>query len=111
MTVVEPVEPGAIVRWDATGVVSSPRWAVRLVRRRMIVASGVRAATAKPLVPATALAVAAWAAARLAAGSAGRGRAIRGSVVAEAVGRVVGPVLPGATIEVTWTHLEMRWRG
>jgi hypothetical protein len=77
----------------------------------MIVASGIRALTARRLLPASALAVAAWAAAKAAAGVAGRGRGIRGPVGDEAVGRILSPVPPGATLEVSWTHVEMRWRG
>ena len=77
----------------------------------MIVASGLRALTTRPLLPASALAVAAWIAARAAAGAAGRGRGARGPVGADAVGRILNPVAPPATLEVSWTYVELRWRG
>ena len=77
----------------------------------MIVASGLRNLTNKPLLPASALAVAAWVAARAAAGAAGRGRGARGPVGADAVGRILNPVAPRATLEVSWTYVELRWRG
>lgn len=111
MTDVDPVGPGAIVLWDATGVVSPNRRAAGRARRRMIVASGMRALTTRPLLPASAVAVAAWIAARVAAGAAGRGRAARGPVGADAVGRILNPVAPRARLEVSWTHVEVRWRG
>jgi hypothetical protein len=77
----------------------------------MIVASGMRALITRPLLPASALAVAAWAAAKAATGAAGRGRATPGPVGAEAVGRMLSTGAPGATLEVSWTHVEMQWRG
>ncbi len=76
----------------------------------MIVASGLRALTTRPLLPASALAVAAWVAVRAAAGAAGRGRAARGPLAADAVGRILNPVAPRA-LEVSWTHVEVRWWG
>ena len=111
MTEVEPVEPGAIVLRDATGVVPPSHRAGGRARRRMIVASGVRALTTSPLLPASAVAVAAWVAARAVAGAADRGRAARGPIPADAIGRVLNPVAPRATLEVSWTHVEVRWRG
>ncbi len=111
MTDVDPLGPGAIVLRDATSVVSPSQRAVGQARRRMIVASGMRALTTRPLLPASVLAVAAWVAARAAAEVAGRGRAARGSVGADAVGRVLKPVAPPATLEVSWTYVEVRWRG
>jgi hypothetical protein len=111
MADVVPVEAGAIVLRDAASVVPPPRWAARLARRRMIVASGVRALTSKQLLPASTLAVAALAAARAAAGVAGRHRATRGPVGAEAVDRMLSPVARGVTLHVSWTHVEMHWRG
>jgi hypothetical protein len=110
MADVEPVEPGAIVRRAAPSVVPSPGWPVRPVRRRTTVAAAMRALTTEPLLPASALAVAAWAAARVAARAAGRGRATRGPVGADAVGRVLGPGVPDAMVEVSWTHVEVHWR-
>ena len=110
MTDVDPVGPGAIVLRDAASVVSPSQRAVGRASRRMIVASGMRALTTSPLLPASVLAVAAWVAARAAAGVAGRGRAARGSVGADAVGRVLNPVAPRTTLEVSWTHVDVRWR-
>ncbi len=106
MADIDPVELGAVVRRDATSVAPSPRWAVRRAGRRMIVVVGGRALTTKllkPLLPASALAVAAWAAAR----AAGSGRATRGPVGSDEIGRVLSP----ATLEVSWIRVEMRWRG
>ena len=111
MTDVNPVGPGAIVLRDASSVVSPSRRAARRARRRMIVASGMRAFTTRPLLPASALAVAAWVAARASAGAASRGRAARGPVGGDAVGRIVNPVASRGTLEVSWTHVELRWRG
>ncbi len=108
MADVGPVQPGAIARRGATSVIPSPRWAARLPRRRTIVPAGLRALTAEPLLPASALAVVAWAAARVAARAAGRGR---GPAGAGATGRVHGPGAPGALVEVSWTHVEVHWRG
>ncbi len=77
----------------------------------MIVASGVRALTTRPLLPASALALGAWVAVKAAAGAAGRGRAARGPVGGDAVGRILTPVAPRATLEVSWTYVHLRWRG
>ena len=111
MTGGEPVKPGAIVLRDATSVLPPPSWAARLARRRMIVASGMRSLTTSPLLPASALAVAAWGAAMAAARAAGRGDATRARARTEGAGRSPGPVAPGRTLEVSWTHVEMTWRG
>ncbi len=111
MTGLERAEPGALVLRDATSVVPPPPWAARLAKSRMIVASGMHALTTGPLLPASALAVAAWAAAKAAARAAGRGESPRGRAMPGSVGRVPGPVAPGARLEVSWTHVEVRWRG
>jgi hypothetical protein len=108
---VDPDGPGAIVLRDATTVVAPSQLEAERGRRRMIVASGMRALTAGPLLPGSALAVAAWIAARVAAGAAGRRRAARGPVACYAVGRVLNPVAPRATLEISWTHVEVRRRG
>jgi hypothetical protein len=54
-------------------------------KKPMIVASGMRVLTSRPLLPAAALAVAAWAAAKAATRAADRGRATRAPVGADAV--------------------------
>jgi hypothetical protein len=79
----------------------------------MIVASGMRALTTGPFLPAAALAVAAWAAAKAAAGTARKSRSILGTgpVAGEAVARILSPSASRGTFEASWTHVEMRWPG
>jgi hypothetical protein len=111
MTDLEPVQPSAILPRDAGRVVPRGPWAaVSLSRTRTIVASRIRALGAGPLLPVSALAVAAIAAARAVERAARVARPSAGTVGPEVIGRIPGEPASGAMLQVAWTHVEMRWR-
>ncbi|MGY1679267.1 hypothetical protein [Geodermatophilus sp. SYSU D01176] len=111
MTDLEPVEPDAILARGARPVVPSGRRAVAgSTRGRGIVASGIRALASGPLLSASALTVTAVAAAKaveIAARVAGWSRA---PVRPEVIGRAPTAPAPPPTLQVSWTHVEVRWR-
>ena len=106
MSDLEPVEPDVILPRGARPVRLPDRWpAAGLSRSRAIVASGIRALTRGPILSASALtftAVAAGMAARMA-------RRDGAPVEPEVAGRVPGAPPPVPTLQVSWTHVEMRW--
>jgi hypothetical protein len=110
MTDLEPVRPRATVLRGARRVVVPDRWsAVASSGSRALVASRLRALATGPLLPVSALAVTAAAAARAVT------RVARQTRWSERIGREVrdrspGPLVPGATLQVSWTHLEI-WAG
>jgi hypothetical protein len=111
MTDLEPVEPGAILPRGARPVLPAGRWpAAGLSRSRTIVASGIRALTRGPLLPVSALTVTVVAAAKAAGMAARLARRTGAPVGAEVTGDLPGTAAPDATLQVSWTHVEMRWR-
>jgi hypothetical protein len=111
VTDLEPVEPGALLPRGTRAVLPPDRWpAAGLSTSRTIVASGIRALTKGPLLSVSALAVMAVATAK-AAGMAARMTKWNGAPVGpEVIGRTPGAPAPDATLQVSWTHVEMRWR-
>ena len=111
MTDLEPVEPDVILPRGARPVRLPDRWpAAGLSRSRAIVASGIRALTRGPLRFASALTLTAVAAAK-AAGMAARMAQWTGAPVGpEVIGRIPAAPAPPATLQVSWTHVEVRWR-
>lgn len=108
---VEPVEPDAVLARGARPVVRAGREPVAPSSRgRRLVASGIRALTSGPLLSASALTVTAVAAAKaleIAARMAGWHGAPVGRDV---VDRVPSVPAPPPALQVSWTHVEVRWR-
>lgn len=112
MTDLEPVEPDAVLPRGARSDLPPQRWSTAgWSRRRTIVASGIRALAGRgPVRAVSALAVTAVVAAEvagLAARTAGWNRAPVGP---EAVGRIPGAPAADVTLQISWTHVEVRWR-
>ena len=105
------LEPGAILPRGAGHVLPPDRWPVPgPPRTRTIVASGIRALTRGPVLSVSALTVVAVAAARAAGMAARTARRNGAPVRPEVVGRTEGTAVPDATLRVSWTHVEVRWR-
>ena len=110
MTDLEPVEPDVILPRGARPVRLPDRWpAAGLSRSRAIVASGIRALTRGPTLSASALTFTAVAAAKAAGMAARMARRDGAPVEPEVAGRVPGAPPPVPTLQVSWTHVEMRW--
>jgi len=110
VTDLEPVEPDAILARDARPVVPPGRWPAAGSSGRTLVAAGIRALTKGPLLSVSALTVTAVAAAKaveIAARIAGWNG---GPVGPEVIGRGPTAPAPPPTLQVSWTHVEMRWR-
>ena len=111
MTEHEPIEPSAILARDGTlipyrsGLSGAVPAAPRNAAPRNAVSEFVQAASSGPLLAAKALAVTAVAAAK-AAEMAGRmaWHVAQGAFDGSRPGRP-----PGGGVEVTWTHVEIRW--
>ena len=111
MTDLEPVEPDAVLPRGARSAVPADRWPVTgPSRSRTIVASGIRALTRGPLLSVSALTVTAVVAAKVAGLAARMAGWNRAPVGPEVVGRIPGAPAPDVTLQVSWTHVEMRWR-
>ncbi len=110
MTDLEPVEPDAILARGARPVVREGREPVAgSSRGRRLVAAGIRALTSGPLLSASALTVTAVAAAK-AVEMAVRVAVWSGAPVGpEVIGRVPAAPTPPPTLQVSWTHVEVRW--
>lgn len=102
MTDLEPVEPSAIL---PRGGAVPPQGGAGHPARRAIVATARRVLGGGPLLPASVLAVAAVAAARAAERLARTAVPPRG----EGIGDLGAPVR-NATLQVTWSYVEVRWR-
>ena len=105
MTDHEPIEPSAIVAVDGTRVPTRPGPASPFTGSGSLLPTLVRAATSSPLRTASVLALTA-AAALKAAEVAGR-LASRGPSMA--VGSSPGQHAGVRALEVSWTHIEIRW--
>ena len=111
MTDLEPVEPDAILPRGARPVLPPDRRpATGPSRSRTVVATGIRALTSGPLLSVSALTVTAVAAARAAGMVARLARRTGAPAGSEVVGRIPGAPAPDATLQVSWTHVEVRWR-
>ena len=111
MTDLEPVEPDAVLPRGARPVVPPDRSpATGLSRSRTIVATGIRVLTSGPLLSVSALTVTAVAAARAAGMVARLVRSTGAPAGPEVVGRIPGAPAADATLQVSWTHVEVRWR-
>ena len=110
MTDLEPVEPGGILPRGAGPVLPADRWpAAGLSRSRTVVASALRALTRGPVLSVSALTVTAVVAAKVAGLAARMAGWNRAPVGPEVVGRIPGLPAPDATLQVSWTHVEVRW--
>ena len=112
MTDLEPVEPDAVLPRGARIDLPPERWpAAGSWRRRTIVTSGIRALTSRgPVLSVPALTVTAVVAAKVAGLAARMAGWNRAPVGPEVVGRIPGAPAPDVTLQVSWTHVEMRWR-
>ena len=110
MSDLEPVEPGAVVRRGAGRAVVPERWpATGRPRSRALVAARVRALTTE-LLPVAALAVTAVTAARAAVRAVGTTRRDGRPDGRVLSGRDPASPAPAATVQVSWTHVEIRLR-
>ena len=112
MTDLEPVEPGAVLPRSARIDLLPERWPTAgSSRGRTIVTSGIRALTSRgPVLSVSALTVTAVVAAKVAGSAARMAGWNRAPVGPEVVGRIPGAPAPDVTLQVSWTHVEMRWR-
>jgi hypothetical protein len=112
MTDLEPVEPGAVLPRGARVDLRPGRWPTTgSSTARTIVTSGIRALTSRgPVLSVSALTVTAVVAAKVAGLAARMAGWDRAPVGPEVVGRIPGGPAPDVTVQVSWTHVEMRWR-